>query len=101
MCPPFAISHKKAASNGSIAADRLIFGRPIPSPSLSRGRTSMPDLRRCVKASSSHLPVNIYAPASRMMCQTITNLLPSGSDYEKAYPRNTSRHRGRFICCTG
>lgn len=37
MCPPFAISHKKAASNGSIAADRLIFGRPIPSPSLSRG----------------------------------------------------------------
>ena len=43
MCPPFAISHKKAASNGSIAADRLIFGRPIPSPSLSRGRRSIPD----------------------------------------------------------
>lgn len=49
MCPPFAISHKKAASNGSIAADRLIFGRPIPSPSLSRGRVIVPDLRRCVK----------------------------------------------------
>lgn len=50
MCPPFAISHKKAASNGSIAADRLIFGRPIPSPSLSRGRRSIPDSKALSKA---------------------------------------------------
>lgn len=49
MCPPFAISHKKAASNGSIAADRLIFGRPIPSPSLSRGKGRVLDLEARVK----------------------------------------------------
>lgn len=49
MCPPFAISHKKAASNGSIAADRLIFGRPIPSPSLSRGWKSIPDSKALSK----------------------------------------------------
>lgn len=48
MCPPFAISHKKAASNGSIAADRLIFGRPIPSPSLSRGRRKTTRIKRFV-----------------------------------------------------
>lgn len=50
MCPPFAISHKKAASNGSIAADRLIFGRPIPSPSLSRGRDILPESQVAVKS---------------------------------------------------
>ena len=46
---PFAKMKKAAYNSRRLHLEAIRIGMPIPTPSLSRGRVIVPDLRRCVK----------------------------------------------------